>query len=141
MFRGLYTGEAIAWQPRSLKSGRDSRIVFTTACAIAGSTVTCGSSSVWHHDLLSDLDPRSAHEGKGTARGDNTWPHPVIKGQGAILKLILKMNVRRSRSQALGNLRQGKIVRGDEPDGAAIEKSSDNGFGSETAIVRIRAQK
>ena len=73
---------------------------------------------------------------------DTTLSRTRLKTLGTdlpVFQVIDEVNVCRSEHLVVGNLRQGKIVRGDQADAAAIQEGADNGVGPDTAVVGVGA--
>ncbi len=70
---------------------------------------------------------------------NHAWMEDIIEDNLTVLDPILEMNVLRSKLCVIGQFRQRKIVRRDDPDRPGIHKTTQDGFGADRSIVIVRA--
>ena len=67
------------------------------------------------------LQPHGAHQLERVALAHDARPHPVVEGHLAALQVVLEVHVGRARAQRVGHLGERQVVRGHQPDGAALD--------------------
>lgn len=82
-----------------------------------------------------------AHEADGVAVGDYAGLHFVVEGHDAIDQLVFEMNVGAETVEHFGDLSEGKIVGAGKADGASIEEATQDGLGTNAAVVGVRTAK
>src|SRR5206468_8229149 len=85
----------------------------------------------------SDFQADGAHQFQGVAFLNNAGAEPVVEDKLAVFDMILKMHIRATGCEGVRDVRKREIVRRNEPQGAASDKTLHNRLRTDSAIVRV----
>ena len=90
--------------------------------------------AAWAH-----VESHGPHQLEGVAPGHDPRPADIVEPDAAVLEMVLEMHVRGARRERVGDLGEGEIVRGHEPDRAVPDQPAEHRLGAGSPIARIGA--